>query len=155
MVMGTLRELQLALQEKIEELRQRDELIDELEGELDEKDSLIQRLQTELDKYRSVLPSATGSMSPHTARKSHHPGVSIPNQRDLICGSGSNGGVGVTNHNGGMVDEGGAGFAGVGGVSGVLREERTKRLAISAEPTNFSSQELMSLRNNIVPKTYA
>ena len=59
--MGTLRDLQLALQEKIQELRQRDELIDELEAELDEKDSLIRRLQTELDKYRSVLkpPAAT------------------------------------------------------------------------------------------------
>lgn len=42
MVMGTLRDLQLALQEKIEELRQRDDLIDELEVELDEKDAVIQ-----------------------------------------------------------------------------------------------------------------
>ena len=33
--MGTLRDLQYALQEKIEELRQRDALIDELELELD------------------------------------------------------------------------------------------------------------------------
>lgn len=57
--MGTLRDLQLALQEKIEELRQRDELIDELEMELDEKDTLIQKLQNELDKYRSVLKPAT------------------------------------------------------------------------------------------------
>ena len=32
--MGTLRDLQYALQEKIEELRQRDALIDELELEL-------------------------------------------------------------------------------------------------------------------------
>ncbi|XP_037319503.2 cGMP-dependent protein kinase 1-like isoform X1 [Pungitius pungitius] len=57
--MGTLRDLQYALQEKIEELRQRDTLIDELELELDQKDELIQRLQTELDKYRSVLRPAT------------------------------------------------------------------------------------------------
>ena len=54
-VMGTLRELQLALAEKIEELRQRDELIDELESDLDEKDNLIQTLKNELDKYRSIL----------------------------------------------------------------------------------------------------
>ncbi|KAJ1066921.1 hypothetical protein K5549_000621 [Capra hircus] len=52
--MGTLRDLQYALQEKIEELRQRDALIDELELELDQKDELIQKLQNELDKYRSV-----------------------------------------------------------------------------------------------------
>ncbi|XP_033932839.1 cGMP-dependent protein kinase 1-like, partial [Pseudochaenichthys georgianus] len=57
--MGTLRDLQYALQEKIEELRQRDALIDELELELDQKDELIQHLQTELDKYRSVLRPAT------------------------------------------------------------------------------------------------
>ena len=53
--MGTLRELQLALQEKIEELRQRDQLIDELELELDAKDALIERLNTELHKLRSVV----------------------------------------------------------------------------------------------------
>lgn len=58
-LMGTLRDLQYALQEKIEELRQRDTLIDELELELDQKDELIQRLQNELDKYRSVLRPAT------------------------------------------------------------------------------------------------
>uniref|UniRef100_A0A3Q3LMH7 Cyclic nucleotide-binding domain-containing protein n=1 Tax=Mastacembelus armatus TaxID=205130 RepID=A0A3Q3LMH7_9TELE len=57
--MGTLRDLQYALQEKIEELRQRDALIDELELELDQKDELIQRLQNELDKYRSVIRPAT------------------------------------------------------------------------------------------------
>ena len=58
LVMGTLRDLQLALQEKIEEVRQRDQLIDELEGELDEKDALIQTLRQELDKYRSILTTA-------------------------------------------------------------------------------------------------
>lgn len=57
--MASLRDLQYALQEKLEELRQRDELIDELELELDEKDTLIQRLQNELDKYRSVIRPAT------------------------------------------------------------------------------------------------
>ncbi len=61
--MGTLRELQLALQEKIEEIRQRDELIDELEQELDEKDALIEKLRTQLDKYRSILKPATGRTS--------------------------------------------------------------------------------------------
>lgn len=50
---GTLRDLQLALQLKIEELRQRDALIDELELELDTKDDLIRQLQIELDRYRS------------------------------------------------------------------------------------------------------
>ncbi|XP_069756781.1 cGMP-dependent protein kinase 1-like isoform X1 [Narcine bancroftii] len=91
--MGTLRDLQYALQEKIEELRQRDALIDELELELDQKDDLIQRLQTELDKYRSVIKPA---------------GRQTPNQ-----------------------------------VPGGLQEQyRTKRQAISAEPTAFDLQDL-------------
>lgn len=55
-VMGTLRDLQFALQLKIEELRQRDTLIDELELELDTKDELIRRLQEELDRYRANVP---------------------------------------------------------------------------------------------------
>ncbi|XP_045889713.1 cGMP-dependent protein kinase 1 isoform X2 [Micropterus dolomieu] len=54
--MGTLRDLQFALQLKIEELRQRDTLIDELELELDTKDELIRRLQEELDRYRATVP---------------------------------------------------------------------------------------------------
>lgn len=64
--MGTLRDLQFALQLKIEELRQRDALIDELELELDAKDDLIRRLQGELDRLRVTLSSpgsATGK--PH------------------------------------------------------------------------------------------
>ena len=57
--MCTLREMQLTLREKLEELRQRDELIDELERELDEKDLLIEKLKTQLDKYKSILKLAT------------------------------------------------------------------------------------------------
>ncbi|XP_051794947.1 cGMP-dependent protein kinase 1-like isoform X1 [Acanthochromis polyacanthus] len=57
---GTLRDLQLALQLKIEELRQRDALIDELELELDTKDDLIRQLQVELDRHRKQTAS-TGS----------------------------------------------------------------------------------------------
>ncbi|KAM4576283.1 cGMP-dependent protein kinase 1 [Odontesthes bonariensis] len=66
--MGTLRDLQFALQLKIEELRQRDTLIDELELELDAKDELIRRLQKELDRYRTTVslpgPSAVSSATP-------------------------------------------------------------------------------------------
>ncbi|XP_034547972.1 cGMP-dependent protein kinase 1 isoform X2 [Notolabrus celidotus] len=63
--MGTLRDLQFALQLKIEELRQRDTLIDELELELDTKDELIRGLQDELDRYRATVslpgPSEAGA----------------------------------------------------------------------------------------------
>lgn len=56
---GTLRDLQLALQLKIEELRQRDSLIDELELELDTKDDLIRQLQIELDRHRKLSHTGT------------------------------------------------------------------------------------------------
>uniref|UniRef100_A0A3B4WAU0 cGMP-dependent protein kinase 1-like n=1 Tax=Seriola lalandi dorsalis TaxID=1841481 RepID=A0A3B4WAU0_SERLL len=69
--MGTLRDLQFALQLKIEELRQRDTLIDELELELDTKDELIRRLQEELDRYRATVslpgPSAVSAGTEHAA----------------------------------------------------------------------------------------
>lgn len=56
--MGTLRELQQMLKDKMDELFQRDALIDELEAELDQKDELIEKLQTQLDKYKAVLKPA-------------------------------------------------------------------------------------------------
>ncbi|KAF7665661.1 hypothetical protein LDENG_00135990 [Lucifuga dentata] len=72
-VMGTLRDLQFALQLKIEELRQRDTLIDELELELDTKDELIRRLQGELDRYRASMslprPSAVAAANQKAKRK--------------------------------------------------------------------------------------
>lgn len=66
--MGTLRDLQFALQLKIEELRQRDTLIDELELELDTKDELIRRLQEELDRYRTTV-SLPGSSAVSACRQ--------------------------------------------------------------------------------------
>ncbi|GAA6094929.1 cGMP-dependent protein kinase 1a isoform X1 [Tachysurus ichikawai] len=100
--MGTLRDLQYALQEKIEELRQRDALIDELELELDQKDELIQKLQNELDKYRSVIRPATQR---------------VHKERDL------------------------------------QEQQRTKRQAISAEPTAFDIQDLNHVTLPFYPKS--
>ncbi|TSK22795.1 cGMP-dependent protein kinase 1 [Bagarius yarrelli] len=100
--MGTLRDLQYALQEKIEELRQRDALIDELELELDQKDELIQKLQNELDKYRSVIRPATQR---------------VHKDREL------------------------------------QEQQRTKRQAISAEPTAFDIQDLNHVTLPFYPKS--
>uniref|UniRef100_A0AAR2L6T3 cGMP-dependent protein kinase n=1 Tax=Pygocentrus nattereri TaxID=42514 RepID=A0AAR2L6T3_PYGNA len=101
--MGTLRDLQYALQEKIEELRQRDALIDELELELDQKDELIQKLQNELDKYRSVIRPATQQV--------HKP------------------------------------------TSALQEQQRTKRQAISAEPTALDIQDLSHVTLPFYPKS--
>lgn len=57
--MGTLRDLQFMLREKVQEVEQRDSLIDELEAELDEKDEIIRHLRNELDKYRSIIRPVT------------------------------------------------------------------------------------------------
>ncbi|KAF5891999.1 cGMP-dependent protein kinase 1 isoform X2, partial [Clarias magur] len=101
--MGTLRDLQYALQEKIEELRQRDALIDELELELDQKDELIQKLQTELDKYRSVIRPATQQV-----QQKHNE---------------------------------------------LHEQQRTKRQAISAEPTALDFQDLSQVTLPFYPKS--
>uniref|UniRef100_A0A8D3DM04 Protein kinase cGMP-dependent 1a n=1 Tax=Scophthalmus maximus TaxID=52904 RepID=A0A8D3DM04_SCOMX len=87
---------------KIEELRQRDALIDELELELDQKDELIQRLQNELDKYRSVIKPATQQVQKHTE---------------------------------------------------LNEQQRTKRQAISAEPTAFDIQDLSHVTLPFYPKS--
>ncbi|XP_029624853.1 cGMP-dependent protein kinase 1 isoform X2 [Salmo trutta] len=97
--MGTLRDLQFALQLKIEELRQRDSLIDELELELDTKDDLIRQLQTELDRHRNA-PQHTGTTG---STENTGPGLSPP-----------------------VPDE----------------PQRTKRQAISAEPTALDPAQL-------------
>ncbi|XP_030622482.1 cGMP-dependent protein kinase 1 [Chanos chanos] len=75
--MGTLRDLQFALQLKIEELRQRDALIDELELELDAKDDLIRRLQGELDRLRLTLsaPGTSGSTAVSTSLRTKRQAV--------------------------------------------------------------------------------
>ncbi|XP_049619653.1 cGMP-dependent protein kinase 1 [Syngnathus scovelli] len=84
--MGTLRDLQFALQLKIEELRQRDTLIDELELELDTKDELIRRLQEELDRYRASValpgPSATSA-----ACSIHDDDLRVANRKTVISES--------------------------------------------------------------------
>ncbi|XP_041825101.1 cGMP-dependent protein kinase 1-like isoform X2 [Melanotaenia boesemani] len=98
---GTLRDLQLALQLKIEELRQRDALIDELELELDTKDDLIRQLQIELDRHRNAPQHDTAS-----SREAENKGSAVQTPRT----------------------------AG--------EPQRTKRQAISAEPTHLDPSQL-------------
>ncbi|KAF7660814.1 hypothetical protein LDENG_00273860 [Lucifuga dentata] len=100
---GTLRDLQLALQLKIEELRQRDALIDELELELDTKDDLIRQLQVELDRHRSASQHAAHSEESGDA-SSTGAALQLPEAPD--------------------------------------EPQRTKRQAISAEPTALDPSQL-------------
>lgn len=57
--MGTLRDMQLALQQKIEELKQRDEIIMVLQMELHRKETILRHLQSELDKHRCIIRPLT------------------------------------------------------------------------------------------------
>ncbi|XP_076587090.1 cGMP-dependent protein kinase 1 [Chaetodon auriga] len=82
--MGTLRDLQFALQLKIEELRQRDTLIDELELELDTKDELIRRLQEELDRYRATV-SLPGPSAASTACSAQVEDKQRSKRKTVIC----------------------------------------------------------------------
>jgi len=68
-IMASLREMQLYLREKVEEVKQRDQLIDELEAELDEKDLLVRRLYSELDKYRAIVRHCVTSGSTVSPRQ--------------------------------------------------------------------------------------
>ncbi len=112
--MCTLREMQFALREKLEELRQRDELIDELERELDEKDLLIEKLKTKLDKYRSIL-SQTNKASERQSE-------------GLRCAC--------------------QGLPGSCSAPVV----RTKRTAISAEPSTFKTEKELNFILKRIPK---
>ncbi|XP_073241495.1 cGMP-dependent protein kinase 1-like isoform X5 [Porites lutea] len=61
--MGSLRELQQALQEKNTEMKMKDSRILALEQELKRRNEIIRRLESELDKYRSVLQPAVATRS--------------------------------------------------------------------------------------------
>ena len=118
--MATLRELQLSLREKMEEVRQRDELIDELEAELEQKDVLVNCLYSELDKYRSVV---------------RHRGVSYTvDEEPPAAGDGRQTAAAAGGSPPGRQVRGG---------------ERPKRQAISAEPV-ADSRPLGDLRRSLV-----
>ena len=129
--MGTLRDLQLALQEKIEELRQRDELIDELESELDEKDCLIQKLQTQLDKYRSVIKPATQQQQHNLTQnlieqQQHNDTIKQQNTQQVIFHDNANNTV----------------------------HHRIKRTAISAEPASSKTPQELQASLKRIPKSH-
>lgn len=68
--MGSHRELQQALQDKVNEGKTKDSRISALELEVRRKDEQIKKLESELDKYRSVLqpPAAATSVSQPKSR---------------------------------------------------------------------------------------
>ncbi|XP_051906600.1 cGMP-dependent protein kinase 1-like isoform X1 [Hippocampus zosterae] len=100
---GMLRDLQVALQLKIDELTERDALIDELESELDAKELLIGHLRAEVDRHRSLAPGAD------------HTPTEVQNA---------------------------AGGAAIMTAASLDEPQRTKRQAISAEPSALDPTQL-------------
>nr|KAG5713808.1 hypothetical protein BaRGS_024435 [Batillaria attramentaria] len=141
--MGTLRDLQLALQEKIQELRQRDELIDELEAELDEKDALIRKLQTELDKYRSVLkpPTSQQNKRPVPTANASNNNNHFNNSSSPASNNGNNSSPNANHSHAGTTCS--------------TSDLRSKRTAISAEPASMHSMQSLSVPAKRVPKSQA
>lgn len=129
---GTLRDLQLALQLKIEELRQRDALIDELELELDTKDDLIRQLQVELDRHRCTSQVTAGSADTASTGESGAEPTAVKQRwqsgDDLCCEE-------TWMH---LFAEGAAAQS----AATPDEPQRTKRQAISAEPTVLDPSQL-------------
>ena len=107
-------DVQRALRQREQELRERDGHVTRLERRLAERDALIDQLRVELDKCRQVLQAVPPSTPPVPPLPLPPPPASIAPWRLLSASAG--------------------GGAGVGGVEG-----RLKRMAISAEPLPRSS----------------
>ncbi|XP_057314487.1 cGMP-dependent protein kinase 1-like isoform X1 [Hydractinia symbiolongicarpus] len=67
--MGSLKDLQQALQQKDNEIKTKDSRISILEQELKKKDETIRNLNRELDKYRSVLQPTTTTTAANKTRQ--------------------------------------------------------------------------------------
>lgn len=61
--MSSLRDLQQSLALRIEEVKQRDSLIDHLEREIHARDKQIRSMQAELDKFKQILKPMTQQLA--------------------------------------------------------------------------------------------
>ena len=61
--MSSLRDLQQSLALRIEEVKQRDSLIDHLEREIHARDKQIRAMQAELDKFKQILKPMTQQLA--------------------------------------------------------------------------------------------
>uniref|UniRef100_A0A915L5K4 Uncharacterized protein n=1 Tax=Romanomermis culicivorax TaxID=13658 RepID=A0A915L5K4_ROMCU len=81
-LMATLREVQYTLQEKIEQVRRRDRLIDELEDELLAREREISAMKREIRRYQNVVVKLTAINN--TLRNSVKPGSTIVTSAPII-----------------------------------------------------------------------
>lgn len=129
--------LQIDLQNKTEQLRQRDALIDHLEMQLELKNELIVKLEAELQKLRSETNSLDKQMSRHLYQWSSSDNDD-ESSSSLSSSSSSSSESEKDVCNGGKR-------------SPCIDHTRSKRLAISAEPTSVDKVRNLSLRK--IPKS--
>lgn len=135
--------LQIDLQQKTEQLRQRDALIHHLEMQLELKNKLIVKLQTELEKFRSErMP-----LSKQLKRQMYLWSSSDNDDDESSLSSTSSSSSSSSSSD----NEKGEDICNGGKRSPSADPCRSKRLAISAEPTSVDRVRNLSLRK--VPKS--
>ncbi|XP_059098243.1 cGMP-dependent protein kinase, isozyme 2 forms cD4/T1/T3A/T3B-like isoform X4 [Tigriopus californicus] len=121
--MASLRELQKSLGLKIEEVKQRDSLIDSLEREVRQRDRQITAMQAELDKFKQILKPMTQQLAQNMSIQAM---VLDDNYRPSPPGRDGHGSLGLSSLGSGL-------HKAKDKIEGVAN--RMKRIAISAEPT--------------------
>lgn len=121
--MASLRELQKSLGLKIEEVKQRDSLIDSLEREIRQRDRQITAMQAELDKFKQILKPMTQQLAQNMSIQAM---VLDDNYRPSPPGRDGHGPLGLSSLGSGL-------HKAKDKIEGVAN--RMKRIAISAEPT--------------------
>ncbi|GFQ87487.1 cGMP-dependent protein kinase [Trichonephila clavata] len=127
--------LRIALQQKTDELRQRDSLIDKLRMELELKNKLIVKLRAELEKFKAAMKPLVEQMS----RQMHLWSSGDEEDSSSLTSTTSSSSEDDRCYNGGDKRNTSADHT------------RCKRLAISAEPPCVDRIRNLSLRK--VPKT--
>lgn len=135
--------LQIDLQQKTEQLRQRDALIHHLEMQLELKNKLIVKLQTELEKLRSERMPLSRQL-----KRQMYLWNSSDNDDDESSLSSTSSSSSSSSSSDNEKEED---ICNGGKRSPSADHSRSKRVAISAEPTSYERVRNLSLRK--VPKS--
>ena len=145
--MSSLRDLQQSLALRIEEVKQRDSLIDHLEREIHARDKQIRAMQAELDKFKQILKPMTQQLAQNLtiqAMVAEDDYKSAPPGRDGNAGAAAAGSIGLSSLGRPRTPDKAGGQGGV--IGGAL--QRMKRFAISAEP----SKKVTNVKDMVINK---
>ena len=147
--MSSLRDLQQSLALRIEEVKQRDSLIDHLEREIHARDKQIRAMQAELDKFKQILKPMTQQLAQNLtiqAMVAEDDYKSAPPGRDGTDKAAGSvpGPIGLSSLGRPRTPDKAGGQGGV--IGGAL--QRMKRFAISAEP----SKKVTNVKDMVINK---